>query len=78
MEFDQYLEYLGLSKAEFAREIGVTADTVSRWRGDPPRIYMMWLSERRKRILFLQSLSRIHDAEVASILSEDVERRDES
>ena len=77
MEFDQYLEYLGLSKAEFAREIGVTPDTVSRWRGEPPKIYMMWLSERRKRILFLQSLRRIQDAEVASILSEDLERRGE-
>ena len=43
MEFDQYLEYLGLSKAEFAREIGVTPDTVSRWRGDPPKLVMKFL-----------------------------------
>ena len=46
MGFDQYLECLGLSKAEFAREIGVTPDTVSRWRGESPKLVMLYLGER--------------------------------
>ena len=50
MEFDQYLEYFGLSKAEFAEEIGVTPDTVSRWRGDPPVVVLLYLKERYGRV----------------------------
>ena len=58
MEFNQYLEYLGLSKAEFARQIGVTPDTVSRWRGNPPKLVMLYLRERYERTEDVRNLRR--------------------
>ena len=44
MDFKQYLTYFGWTQAQFAREIGVTADTVSRWKGSPPKIYLLYLN----------------------------------
>ena len=43
MDFGEYLEEFGWSQAEFARMIGYSPDTVSRWRGEPPQIVMMYL-----------------------------------
>ena len=45
MTFQDYLEYFEWSQAEFARIIEVTPETVSRWKGDPPRIIMLYLDE---------------------------------
>ena len=45
MTFLDYLEYFEWSQAEFARIIEVTPETVSRWKGDPPRIIMLYLDE---------------------------------
>ena len=47
MKFRDYLKHFGWSQAEFAREIGVTPDTVSRWRGDPPKLVMEFLDLKR-------------------------------
>ena len=47
MKFREYLKYFGWSQAEFAREIGVTPDTVSRWKGQPPKLVMLYLELKR-------------------------------
>ena len=44
MKFGEYLEYFGWSQAEFARRVKVSPDTVSRWRGEPPEIYLLYLN----------------------------------
>jgi len=49
VDFKQYLAYFGLSQAQFAREVDVTPDTVSRWRGSPPKLVMLYLRERYER-----------------------------
>jgi len=48
MDFRQYLEHFGWSQAELARRIGVTPDTVSRWKGQAPQVVLMYLGELRK------------------------------
>ena len=48
MDFKQYLAYFGLSQAEFAREVDVTPDTVSRWKGKPPKMAMLYLEWKFK------------------------------
>ena len=47
MKFREYLKYFGWSQAQFAKEIGVTADTVSRWKGHPPKLVMEFLELKR-------------------------------
>lgn len=47
MNFREYLEYFGWSQAEFARQIGVVPETVTRWRGSPPLLVMEFLELKR-------------------------------
>jgi len=56
MDFKQYLAYFGLSQAEFAREVDVTPDTVSRWKGSPPKLVMLYLRERYERVEDVRNL----------------------
>ena len=42
-EFRILLKRAGFSKAELARRLGVTAQTVSDWKGDPPRYALAYL-----------------------------------
>ena len=48
MDFKQYLVYFGMSQAELAKRIGVTPDTVSRWKGQAPQVVLMYLEQLRK------------------------------
>ena len=48
MDFKQYLVYFGWSQANLARRIGVSPDTVSRWKGQAPQVVLMYLEELRK------------------------------
>ena len=48
MDFRQYLEHFGWSQAELARRIGVTPDTVSRWKGQAPQVVLMYLEELKR------------------------------
>ena len=49
VDFRAYLEYFGLSQASFAKLIDVTPDTVSRWKGKPPKLVMLFLVEKYDR-----------------------------
>ena len=48
MDFKQYLVYFGWSQANLARRIGVSPDTVSRWKGQAPQVVLMYLEQLRK------------------------------
>ena len=42
-EFLSLLKRAGFSKAELARRLGVSAQTVSEWKGNPPRYALVYL-----------------------------------
>jgi len=48
MDFKQYLAYFGWSQANLARRIGVSPDTVSRWKGQAPQVVLMYLEELKR------------------------------
>jgi len=56
MSFTDYLEEFGFTKAEFARLIGVSPETVVRWKEEPPRVVMMLLEERRASRELLEAI----------------------
>lgn len=41
--FDEMLRRAGLRKADLARKLGITADAVSRWKGNPPKYAVAYL-----------------------------------
>jgi transcriptional regulator with XRE-family HTH domain len=41
--FGELLSRAGLTKAELARRLGVTANAVSKWGNDPPRYAVAYL-----------------------------------
>jgi len=59
VKFSEFLEEFGYSKAEFARLIGVSPETVSRWGEEPPRVVMLYLEERREFQLFREELDNL-------------------
>ena len=56
MGFKKSLLYLNLSQAQFAREIGISPEAVSRWKGKPPRVVELYIKERLDRRDFLRRL----------------------
>ena len=64
MGFRSNLLYLNLSKAEFARQIGVTPDTVSRWGDDPPKLVRLYIRERLARRDFARRVLSAADDEL--------------
>lgn len=40
---DKLLEMAGITKAELARRLGLTANAVSKWRQNPPQYAMAYL-----------------------------------
>jgi len=65
MEFHEYLEHFGWSQAELARRIGVSPDTVSRWRGVPPQLVMMYLEQ----VEWNQRVNEVHISHHRAMLS---------
>lgn len=62
MGFRSNLLHLNLSKAGFARQIGVSPDTVSRWGDDPPKVVRLYIKERLARRDFARRiLSEVGD-----------------
>ena len=57
MDFKAYLDYFGWSKAQFAKKIGVTPDTVSRWK-EPPKLVMLYLEEMYSHREYVQDVIR--------------------
>ena len=43
MTFDQMLKESGLTKAELARQLGLTAGGVSLWKGSPPKYAVAYI-----------------------------------
>lgn len=43
MDFDAILKRAGITKAELARRIGLTANGVSKWGSNPPRYAVAYL-----------------------------------
>lgn len=43
MEFTELLERAGISKAELARRIGITANAIAKWGNSPPRYATAYL-----------------------------------
>jgi len=56
MDFRGYLEYFGWSQGELARQIGVTPETVSRWRGDVPKVVLLYLGEKYRHAEYVKGL----------------------
>ena len=64
MGFRSDLLYLNLSKAEFARQIGVSPDTVSRWGSEPPKVVKLYIKERLARRDFARRVLSEADGEL--------------
>lgn len=58
-EFAELLGFHGLLKRDLAKEIGVTPETVSRWKDEPPELVMMWLREKKQTQLLERELRRV-------------------
>mgnify|MGYP001606336853 CR=1 FL=1 len=43
--FEELLKRAGLTKAELARRLGLTANAISRWRNNPPRYAVAYLEQ---------------------------------
>jgi len=56
MTFTDYLEEFGFTKAEFARLIGVSPETVVRWKEEPPKVVILYLEELRASKELLEAI----------------------
>jgi len=56
MTFTDYLEEFGFTKAEFARLIGVSPETVGRWKEEPPKVVILYLEELRASRELLEAI----------------------
>ena len=61
MNFLDYLAHFGWSQAQFARRIGVTPETVSRWGGEAPTSVMLYLGELHQRELDIKAHRQLLD-----------------
>jgi len=61
MTFTDYLEEFGFTKAEFARLIGVSPETVVRWKEEPPRVVILYLEEKKALRNLASQVSDIMD-----------------
>lgn len=43
MTFDELLKRAGITKAELARKLGITPNTISTWKSEPPQYATAYL-----------------------------------
>ena len=67
-DFRGYLDYFGWNQTDLARRLDITPDTVSRWKGKPPTVVLMYLEERYSRLTYRGRFLKELDAQLGNIV----------